>query len=55
MAKSKKAESKILKRVHKTVAGLHRIGLVDSAVMREFDAMCLNEPFFPADLGKLSP
>jgi putative transcriptional regulator len=27
--------------IHETAAGLHRIGLVDRATMREFDASCL--------------
>ena len=26
---------------HKTAAGLHRLGLIDKATMREFDASCL--------------
>ncbi len=42
MAKSaRKYESSILRSVHLTVAGLHRIGLVDEATMRQFDAQCL--------------
>jgi putative transcriptional regulator len=27
--------------IHETAAGLHRIGLMDQATMREFDASCL--------------
>jgi putative transcriptional regulator len=27
--------------IHETAAGLHRIGLIDKATMREFDASCL--------------
>jgi len=27
--------------IHETAAGLHRIGLLDKATMREFDASCL--------------
>lgn len=27
--------------IHETAAGLHRIGLLDQATMREFDASCL--------------
>jgi putative transcriptional regulator len=27
--------------IHETAAGLHRIGLMDKATMREFDASCL--------------
>jgi putative transcriptional regulator len=37
----KKAESGILASVHKTVAALHKAGVVDKATMREFDALCL--------------
>lgn len=42
-------ESDILATVHETISGLHRIGLVDQATMREFDAMCLTP------VEKLSP
>lgn len=31
----------ILETVHETVTGLHKIGLVETQTMREFDAMCL--------------
>ena len=34
---------------HKTAAGLHRIGLVDTKTMRDFDASCLTP------VEKLSP
>jgi putative transcriptional regulator len=34
-------ESSILRSVHRSVAGLHRVGLVDEATMRKFDARCL--------------
>ena len=27
--------------IHETAAGLHRVGLIDKATMREFDASCL--------------
>ena len=37
----KTSESAILATVHESVLGLHRIGLVDQATMREFDALCL--------------
>jgi putative transcriptional regulator len=39
--KAQKYESKILRSVHRSVAGLHRVGVVDGATMRKFDAMCL--------------
>jgi putative transcriptional regulator len=42
MAKTtQKYESRLLRSVHRSVAGLHRLGLVDEATMREFDAQCL--------------
>jgi putative transcriptional regulator len=38
--------------VHETAAGLHRIGLMDKATMREFDASCLTsvEPLSAKDI-----
>ena len=33
--------SKALATVHETAAGLHRLQIIDTATMREFDAMCL--------------
>lgn len=36
-----KPRSRIAAVIHETAAGLHRIGLVDKATMREFDASCL--------------
>jgi putative transcriptional regulator len=33
--------SKALAAVHETAAGLHRLEIIDTATMREFDAMCL--------------
>jgi putative transcriptional regulator len=41
VAAGKKAESGILASVHQAAAGLHKVGLVDKATMREFDALCL--------------
>jgi putative transcriptional regulator len=43
MAKSKKTRSKrfrsrLSEAIHETAAGLHRVGLLDKATMREFDA-----------------
>lgn len=37
----KKYKSDVLKSVHETASGLHRIGLIDEKTMREFDASCL--------------
>ncbi len=39
--KSKRAASPILASVHEAAADLHKLGLVDKATMREFDALCL--------------
>jgi putative transcriptional regulator len=36
-----KYRSGIAETVHKTAAGLHRIGAIDKTTMREFDVMCL--------------
>lgn len=36
-----KASSGILDTVHKTAAGLHRVGVIDKATLREFDVLCL--------------
>jgi putative transcriptional regulator len=37
----KKYQSDVAESVHKTAAGLHRIGAIDKKTMREFDVMCL--------------
>ena len=39
--------------IHRSVAGMHRIGLMDDAKMREFDEGCLVPEFVPADLKSL--
>jgi putative transcriptional regulator len=36
-----KHRSRLSAAIHETAAGLHRIGLMDKATMREFDASCL--------------
>ncbi len=55
MATKRKAESGILASVHKTAAGLHKVGLVDKTTMREFDALCLTpvEPLTPDEIREL--
>jgi putative transcriptional regulator len=40
-AKQRKYRSRLSAAIHETAAGLHRIGLMDKATMREFDASCL--------------
>jgi putative transcriptional regulator len=46
---TKKYRSKALGALHETVQGLHRLGLVDTKTMREFDVSCLTR------IEKLSP
>ena len=36
-----KYRSRMSAAIHETAAGLHRVGLIDKATMREFDASCL--------------
>lgn len=51
----KTVEADILATMHETMSGLHRIGLVDKATMREFDAMCLTPvaPMAPEEIKAL--
>jgi putative transcriptional regulator len=53
--KKKRTGSGILNSVHETVAGLHRVGVIDKATMREFDALCLTpvEPLSPDEIRAL--
>jgi len=56
MAKrASKTENGILGSVHRTVAGLHRAGVIDKATMREFDALCLTPvaPMAPEEIKAL--
>jgi putative transcriptional regulator len=39
----KKYRSDISRTMHKTITGLHKIGVVDKTTMREFDRMCLTK------------
>ena len=41
--KAQKYDSDILRSVHRCVAGLYRVGLVDEPTMRKFDAQCLTK------------
>ncbi len=41
MGKSKSTKPGILATVHETASGLHRIGLIDQATMRDFNHLCL--------------
>ncbi|HVY35424.1 MAG TPA: DNA-binding transcriptional regulator [Caulobacteraceae bacterium] len=51
----KNPESDILAVVHETMSGLHKIGLVDQATMRHFDALCLTpvKPMTPEEIKAL--
>ncbi len=40
-SKAGKYRSRLSAAIHETARGLHRIGLMDKATMREFDASCL--------------
>lgn len=46
---TRRAETGILTSVHETATGLHKVGVIDKATMREFDALCLTpvEPLTP--------
>jgi putative transcriptional regulator len=51
----RKAENGVLKSIHKTAVGLNKLGLVDKATMREFDALCLTpvEALTPEEIRAL--
>src|SRR5208282_1059859 len=53
--KAAKYRSRLSAAIHETAAGLHRIGLMDKATMREFDASCLTavEPLSAKDILKI--
>jgi putative transcriptional regulator len=53
--KGKRAGSSILASVHEAATDLHRLGLVDKATMREFDALCLTpvESLAPEEIRAL--
>lgn len=53
--RNKRALSPILASVHEAVSDLYKIGLVDKATMREFDASCLApvEPLTPEEIRAL--
>jgi putative transcriptional regulator len=52
---TKKYRSDALEALHESVQGLHRLGLVDTKTMREFDASCLTpvEKFTPRQIAQL--
>jgi putative transcriptional regulator len=55
MARNKRGDAAILASVHETAAGLRKVGVIDKATMREFDALCLTpvQPLSPAEIRAL--
>jgi putative transcriptional regulator len=53
--KTNKHRSRLSAAIHETAAGLHRIGLIDKATMREFDASCLTaiEPLSAREISAI--
>ncbi len=53
--KKRRIDSGILASVHETAAGLHKVGVIDKATMREFDALCLTpvQPLSPGEIRAL--
>ena len=53
--KPSKYRSPIAEAAHETISGLYRLGLVDKATMRDFDASCLTpvEPLSAGDIQKI--
>jgi putative transcriptional regulator len=54
-SKAAKHHSRLSAAIHETAAGLHRIGLIDKATMREFDASCLTaiEPLSAREISAI--
>jgi putative transcriptional regulator len=50
-----KKRSRILDEVHETVAGLHRVGVLDQVTLREFDRLCLPpiQPLKPVEIQRI--
>src|SRR5712671_5261535 len=50
-----KYRSSLSAAIHETAAGLHRIGLMDTTTMREFDASCLTPvaPLSPRQIAAI--
>lgn len=54
-SKAAKHYSRLSAAIHETAAGLHRVGLIDKATMREFDASCLTaiEPLSAREISAI--
>ena len=48
----KKFQSKILQAIHEDAKGMHRLGIISDAEMREFDEDCLVQEPKPTRKGK---
>jgi putative transcriptional regulator len=44
MSKERKYKSDAFEAIHSAVSGMYRVGAIDKATMREFDAACLVTP-----------
>ena len=51
----RKSKSAILEAVHETAKGLHKAGVMDQVMLREFDRLCLPpvEPLEPAQIKQI--
>ena len=50
----KKYQSKILQAIHEDAAGMHKLGIISDAEMREFDKGCLVQEPTPAYTTSIS-
>ena len=49
MTTKQKFKSDVLKAIHRSASALHKVGAIDKATMREFDASCI------ATVGAIAP
>ncbi len=55
MTVSRKFKSGAFEAIHSVAAGMHRVGTIDKATMRDFDEACLAVPplFTPAEIKQM--
>ena len=53
ISKTGKYRSRLSAEIHETASGLHRIGLMETTTMREFDASCLT-PIAPLSARQIA-
>ncbi len=55
MTRKPSYRSDALRSIHEAVVGLHDVGIVDKATMREFDVRCLTDvsPLQPEDIRRI--